>query len=95
MRSTWVRGDLSENANALGNRHTNDLETAEADLTKAISMQGNCTDPFMHALLGMTHEKMRHADAAKQWYQKAYDLATQHTPPSAFTRAFARKKLGA
>jgi tetratricopeptide (TPR) repeat protein len=75
--------------------YTNDLKTAEADLTKAVAMQGNSTDPFMHALLGMTHEKMGHADAAKEWYQKAYDLSTQHTPPSAFTRGFARKKLGA
>jgi tetratricopeptide (TPR) repeat protein len=75
--------------------YTNDLKTAEADLTRAIAMQGNSTDPFMHALLGMTHEKMGHAAVAKEWYQKAYDLSTQHTPPSAFTRAFARKKIGA
>ena len=74
--------------------YTNDLKTAETELMKAISMQGNSTDPFMHALLGMTHENMGHRNAAKEWYQKAYDLATQHTPPSAFTRAFARKKLG-
>jgi tetratricopeptide (TPR) repeat protein len=75
--------------------YTNDLKTAEADLTRAVAMQGNSTDPFMHALLGMTHEKMGHAAVAKEWYQKAYDLSTQHTPPSAFTRAFARKKIGA
>ena len=49
----------------------------------------------MHALLGMTHEKMGYASVAKEWYRKANDLSTQHTPPSAFTRAFARKKLGA
>ena len=74
--------------------YTNDLATAQSELTKALSMQGNSTDPFMHALMGMTHEKMGHADVAKEWYQKAYDLATQHTPPSAFARPFARKKLG-
>ena len=73
--------------------YTNDLETAEADLTKALSMQGNSTDPFMTALMGMVHEKMGHASVAKEWYQKAYDLATQHTPPSAFARPFTRKKL--
>ena len=73
--------------------YTNDLETAEADLTKALSMQGNSTDPFMTALMGMVHEKMGHAAVAKEWYQKAYDLATQHTPPSAFARPFTRKKL--
>jgi tetratricopeptide (TPR) repeat protein len=74
--------------------YTNDLKTAEAELAKALSMQGNNTDPFMHVLMGMTHEKMGHASVAKEWYQKAYDLATQHTPPSAFARPFARKKLG-
>jgi tetratricopeptide (TPR) repeat protein len=74
--------------------YTNDLATAQADLTKALSMQGNSTDPFMTALMGMVHEKMGHASVAKEWYQKAYDLATQHTPPSAFARPFTRKKLG-
>jgi hypothetical protein len=48
----------------------------------------------MTALMGMTHEKMGHAAVAKEWYQKAYDLSTQHTPPSAFTRGFAAKQLG-
>jgi tetratricopeptide (TPR) repeat protein len=75
--------------------YTNDLQTAESELTKALSMQGNSSDPFMHVLLGMVHEKMGHASVAKEWYQKAYDLATQHTPPSAFARPFARRKLGA
>ena len=74
--------------------YTNDLATAQADLTSALSMQGNSTDPFMTALMGMVHEKMGHASVAKEWYQKAYDLATQHTPPSAFARPFTRKKLG-
>ena len=74
--------------------YTNDLATAQTELTKALSMQGNSTDPFMTALMGMVHEKMGHASVAKEWYQKAYDLATQHTPPSAFARAFTRKKLG-
>ena len=73
--------------------YTNDLTTAQADLTKALSMQGNSTDPFMHALMGMVHEKLGHAAVAREWYQKAYDLATQHTPPSAFARPFTRKKL--
>ena len=74
--------------------YTNDLATAQADLTSALSMQGNSTDPFMTALMGMVHEKMGHASVAKEWYQKAYDLATQHTSPSAFARTFTRKKLG-
>jgi len=74
--------------------YTNDLATAQADLTKALSMQGNSNDPFMNALMGMVHEKMGHASVAKEWYQKAYDMATAHNPPAAFARPFARKKLG-
>jgi tetratricopeptide (TPR) repeat protein len=74
--------------------YTNDLATAQADLTKALSMQGNSTDPFMNALMGMVHEKMGHASVAKEWYQKAYDMATAHNPPAAFARPFARKRLG-
>ena len=74
--------------------YTNDLATAQTELTKALSMQGNSTDPFMTALMGMVHEKMGHASVAKEWFQKAYDLATQHTPPSAFARPFTRAKLG-
>ena len=74
--------------------YTNDLATAQAELTKALSMQGNSNDPFMNALMGIVHEKMGHASVAKEWYQKAYDLATGHNPPAAFARPFARKKLG-
>ena len=72
---------------------TNDLPKANAELTKAIAIEGDDRDPFMHALIGMTHEKMGHASVAKEWYQKAYDLATGHNPPAVFTRPFARKKL--
>jgi len=74
--------------------YTNDLATAQADLTKALAIQGNQNDPFMHYLLAMTHERMGHADVAKPLYQKAYDLATAHNPPAAFARPNARKKLG-
>lgn len=74
--------------------YTGDLATAEADLTKAISLRGNERDPFFHALLGMTYEKQGQAAKAREFYQKAYDLAGNgHNPPAAFTRPFARKKL--
>lgn len=73
--------------------YTDDLATAEAELSKAIAVQGNANDPFMRALLGMTHEKMGHRDVARTYYQQAYDLATAHNPPAAFVRPFARKKL--
>lgn len=75
--------------------YTNDLKTAEADLTKALAMEGNDRDPFMHALLAMTYEKMGEQAKAKELYQKAYDMATGHNPPAVFTRPFARKKLAA
>lgn len=71
--------------------YTGDLKAAESELTKAI--QGNQRDPFMHALLGMTYERLGHHERAATLYRKAYDLATGHNPPAAFTRPFARKKL--
>jgi tetratricopeptide (TPR) repeat protein len=72
---------------------TGDLEKADAEIKKAIAA-GLERDPFQHALLGMIHEKMGHAAVAREWYQKAYDLAGGHNPPAVFTRPFARKKLG-
>lgn len=75
--------------------YTNDLPTAESELTKALAMAGNTNDPFLHVLLGMTHEKKGEADRAKAMFQKAYDLSTGHNPPAAFSRPFARKKIGA
>jgi len=74
--------------------YTNDATGALKHLGDAVAIQGNATDPFMHALLGMAHEKLGHAEQAKAEYQKAYDLATAHNPPAAFTRPFAAKKLG-
>jgi tetratricopeptide (TPR) repeat protein len=75
--------------------YTNDLATAESELTKAIALQGNATDPFLHALLAMTYEKKGDTARAAPLVQKAYDLSTGHNPPAAFTRPWARKKLGA
>jgi len=74
--------------------YTGNLAGAETDLTKALSLRGNERDPFMHALLGMTYEKRGEAAKGREYYQKAYDLSTAHNPPAAFTRPFARKKLG-
>jgi tetratricopeptide (TPR) repeat protein len=75
--------------------YTNDLGTAESDLTKALAIQGNQNDPFMHVLLAMTYEKMGQPDRAKALYEKVYTLSTAHNPPSAFARPYARKKTGA
>ena len=74
--------------------YTNDLKTAETELTKAVAIRGNDRDPFMHVLLATTYEKLGRQEKAKALYQKAYDLATAHNPPAAFARPFARKKLG-
>ncbi|HMA39675.1 MAG TPA: hypothetical protein VKP10_06325 [Gemmatimonadales bacterium] len=74
--------------------YTNDLATAEAQLTRGLALRGNERDPFLQCLLAMTLEKMGRQDDAKVAYQRAYDLATGHNPPAAFVRPFARKKLG-
>ncbi len=74
--------------------YTNDVKTAETELTKAVGMKGNERDPFMYLLLAMTSEKLGQQEKAKTLYQKAYELATAHNPPAAFARPFARKKLG-
>ncbi|MCX6545983.1 MAG: hypothetical protein NTV05_16430 [Acidobacteria bacterium] len=73
--------------------HTNDLKTAEAELTKAVGMAGNQNDPFMQCLLAMTFEKQGLDAKARELYGKAYGLATGHNPPAAFVRRFARNKI--
>jgi len=74
--------------------YLSNYNAALTQLNAAVAIPANATDPFMQTLLAMTHEKMGHADQAKAFYQKAYDLATAHNPPAAFVRPFARKKLG-
>lgn len=74
--------------------YTGDLSTAESELTKALALRGNDRDPFMHILLADTYEKLGQQDKATTLYRKAYDLATAHNPPAAFSRPFARRKLG-
>lgn len=73
--------------------YTNDLGTAETELTKAVALRGNDRDPFMHVLLATTYERLGQQDKAKALYQKAYDLATSHNPPAAYARPAAQKKL--
>jgi tetratricopeptide (TPR) repeat protein len=74
--------------------YTNDFRTAERDLTRAIAMPGNQSDPFLEWLLGTTYEREGHATEAKAAYLKAYGLATAHNPPAAFVRPFVRRALG-
>lgn len=75
--------------------YTGDLQDAESWLTKAVAMEGNDRDPFMHCLLAMVYEQTGRPDQARALYQKAYDMATAHNPPAAFARRFARQKLAA
>ena len=72
--------------------YTNDLATAEAELTKAVA--GLPNDPFQVVLLGMTYEKKGDQAKARELYQKAFDMATGSNPPNVHSRAFTRKKLG-
>ena len=75
--------------------YSGDLKTAEAELTRSLTIRGNQDDPFQHYLLAMTYEKLGQGEKAKELYRKSYDLATSHNPPAAFTRTAARKKIGA
>ncbi|HWA09590.1 MAG TPA: hypothetical protein VG838_09090 [Opitutaceae bacterium] len=73
--------------------YTNDLKTAETELTKAVATAGNQGDPFMTCLLAITYEHRGDLAKAKELYAKAYGLATAHNPPAAFARPLARRKL--
>lgn len=72
--------------------YTNDLKTAETELTKAVAL--NERDPFQYVLLAMTYEKLGQGDKSKELYGKAFAMATGHNPPNAHSRPFARRKLG-
>jgi tetratricopeptide (TPR) repeat protein len=74
--------------------YAGDLAGADAAFTESLATKGNENDPFFNYLAGETHEKLGHTAKAKEYYQKAYDLATGHNPPGAFVRPHARKKLG-
>lgn len=64
-----------------------------SELTKALAIEGNQRDPYMHVLLAMTYENMGQQDKAKALYEGAYSVATSHNSPTAFSRPYARKKL--
>lgn len=75
--------------------YTGDLPTAERILRETIAMTGNQNDPYFHYLLGEALERQGKRTDARAMYQLAYDKATGHNPPAAFTRPAARKKLAA
>jgi tetratricopeptide (TPR) repeat protein len=74
--------------------YTNDLETARAELERAVSIDRNEDDPFMNTLLAMTYERLGMDAEANELYRKAFDLARSHNPPAAYVRRVVREKLG-
>jgi tetratricopeptide (TPR) repeat protein len=72
--------------------YTNDLVTAETELTKALV--GLPNDPFQVVLLGMTFEKKGDQAKAKELFEKAYEMATGSNPPNVHSRAITKRKQG-
>lgn len=70
---------------------TNDLKTAEAELTKSSTQMSN--DPFQVVLLGMTYEKMGNQAKATELFEKAFEMSTGSNPPNVYSRYFTRQKL--
>ncbi len=70
--------------------YTNDLATAESELTKMVNTTGNANDPFMRLLLVQTYEKLGKKDDAAAALAKADSLATAHNPPAAYVRHYLR-----
>ncbi|MEO7967131.1 MAG: hypothetical protein ABIT38_24795, partial [Gemmatimonadaceae bacterium] len=75
--------------------YTGDLDGAEQQLNTVLANPQSQNDPFIHTLLGMTYEKKGEAAKARTMYQKAYELAEAHNPPSAYARRITRGKIGA
>lgn len=71
----------------------NDHQAAVREWERAAAIPGNDRDPQLQYFLGLAYEKTGQADKAKAQFQSAYDLATAHNPPAAFTRPAARRKL--
>ena len=72
--------------------YTDDLETAERELTK--SVEGLRNDPFQVVLLGMTYEKVGRQGRATELYERAYEMSAGSNPPNVYARRFTREKLG-
>lgn len=74
--------------------YTGDPARAAQLLSAAAEVRGNQNDPFLQCLLAMTHERMGHADEAKRYWTRAWELAEGgHNPPAAFARREAGRKL--
>ncbi|MEX2181934.1 MAG: hypothetical protein WD771_07825 [Gemmatimonadaceae bacterium] len=72
--------------------YTNDLATAERELTVAMGLMRN--DPFQVVLLGMTYERMGNQAKATELFERAYMMSTGSNPPNVYSRRFTREKMG-
>ena len=73
--------------------YTGDLATAARKFEEALAIEQNQGDPFVTWLLGMTHEKMGHAEMGQELYEKAFEQAKgNHNPPAAFVRREGHKR---
>lgn len=71
--------------------YTGDLAGAEDWLTRALQIERNRNDAFMHCLLALTYERMGQTPRARELYQRAYQLAEGgHNPPAAYARRVAK-----
>lgn len=73
--------------------YTGDPATAARKFDESLAIEQNKGDPFTTYLIGVTHEKMGHADMAMEIYEKAYALAEgNHNPAAALVRREVGKK---
>jgi tetratricopeptide (TPR) repeat protein len=72
--------------------YTNDLATAERELTKSMQLMDN--DPFQVVLMGILHEKKGDQAKARELFEKAFEMSDGSNPPNVHSRAFTRRKLG-
>ena len=73
--------------------YTGDLATAARKFDEALAIDENNDDAYITYLLGVTHEKMGHVDAAIEYYEKAYKgVQGSHNPPAALIRREVGKK---
>jgi Flp pilus assembly protein TadD len=74
--------------------YTGDLAGARDWLTRALAIERNKDDAFMHCLLAMTYERLGQTSRARELYQQAHKLAEGgHNPPAAYARRVAGEKL--
>jgi tetratricopeptide (TPR) repeat protein len=69
--------------------YTGDYQRAMDDLQKASQ-----NDAFIQCLIGMTYERLKQPEKAREAYRRAASLAGAHNPPSGAARRITREKVG-